>query len=47
MKLFIAFLVICFSAATLFTGNNIKKQAWILFGTTLFVTIGYFFFRQI
>ena len=47
MKVFIAFVLICFVAAILLRNRGLKTSVYILFGLVLFVSIGYFFFNQI
>ena len=47
MKVFIAFMLICFVGTTLLRNRSLKTSVYLLFGLVLFVSIGYFFFNQI
>jgi hypothetical protein len=47
MKIFIAFIMICFVTATLLRKRDLRTSAFLLFGLVLLVSIGYFFFNQI
>ena len=47
MKVFIAFILICFVAATLLRKRDFKISIYVLYILALLVSIGYFFFNQI
>jgi hypothetical protein len=47
MKVFIAFILICFVAATLLRKRDLKTSVYMLCTLALLVSIGYFFFNQI
>ena len=47
MKVFIAFFLICFVAATLLRKRDLKISVYILCTLALLVSLGYFFFNQI
>ena len=47
MKVFIAFILICFVAATLLRKRDLKTSVYVLGTLALLVSIGYFFFNQI
>ena len=47
MKLFIAFILICFVAAALLRRRDLKASVYMLCALALLVSIGYFFFNQI
>jgi hypothetical protein len=47
MKLFIAFILLCFITALLLRKRDLTTNVWVLFGLSLLVSIGYFFFNQI
>jgi hypothetical protein len=47
MKVFIAFILICFVAATLIRKRDPKTTMYMLGTLALLVSIGYFFFDQI
>jgi hypothetical protein len=47
MKVFIAFILICFAVGTLLRNRGLKTSIYLLFGLVVFVSIGYFFFNQI
>ena len=47
MKVFMAFLLICFVAATLLRKRDLKTSVYMLGALALLVSCGYFFFNQI
>jgi hypothetical protein len=47
MKVFIAFILICFVAATLLLKRDLKTSVYLLCTLALLVSFGYFFFNQI
>ena len=47
MKVFMAFILICFVAAILLRKRDLKTSVYILCTLTLLVSFGYFFFNQI
>ena len=47
MKLFLGYLLLCFTGAIVLRKKNLKLNMWLLFGLCLLVSIGYFFFHQI
>ena len=47
MKLFIAFILICFVAATLLRKRDLKTSIYMLCTLALLVSLAYFFFNQI
>jgi hypothetical protein len=47
MKVFIAFILICFVTATLLRKRNLKTSIYMLGMLALLVSFGYFFFNQI
>ena len=47
MKIFIAFILICFVAATLLRKRDLKTSIYMLCTLALLVSFGYFFFNQI
>lgn len=47
MKLFVAYLVLCFVGGMLLAGRKDALRVWILLGLVSLVLIGYYFFHQI
>jgi hypothetical protein len=47
MKVFIAFILICFVAAMLLRKRDLKVSIYMLCMLALLVSLGYFFFNQI
>ena len=47
MKVFIAFILICFVAATLLRKRDLKTSVYMLGTLALLVSLGYFFLNQI
>ena len=47
MKLFMAFVLLCFAGATLLRKRDLKISVALAFGLALLISIGYFLFNQI
>jgi hypothetical protein len=47
MKVFMAFMLICFVAATVLRKRDLKTSVYMLSALALLVCFGYFFFNQI
>ncbi len=47
MKLFMLFVLICFTAGAVLRKRDYKTSLGLMFGLALLVSIGYFFFNQV
>ena len=47
MKVFMAFMLICFVAATVLRKRDLKTSVYMLSALALLVSFGYYFFNQI
>jgi hypothetical protein len=47
MKVFMAFMLICFVGTILLRKHDLKTSVYILYALALLVSFGYFFFNQI